>query len=300
MKKFTLEGYKAYKESKIKSEVVPTSIPSLNEILGGGLRTRNFCVMIAGTGVGKTTTMMGFMLDVIEAGKKVAFLSIDEEDQFEVAERISCMHNRIKYERLISNSLSEEESQKIDDYIVGELAQKSEIYFSTDPFKVNKKEDIVDPTTGIVKKYKYERDIDIVIQDMLAKNIKYLFIDYLGAVIADEQAKMYSKLTEYSSILKATANDYNLMIFTAMQTNRDLKKAMKQTDFDATLVDESYMADSIGPARKATICFSLVKPQGKPATLNVFKNRLNGRIGSIDIKIDPLSLRWDEFYDFEA
>lgn len=298
MRKFTLEGYEKYKERKGKVEVVPTSIPSLNDLIGGGLRTRNFYVLLASTGVGKTTTMMGFMLDVLESGKKVAFLSIDEEDQYEVAERVSCMHNRVRYEQLVDGSISDEDFEKVDHFITHELAENAEIYFSRDPFVY--RSEIIEEA-GKPKTVTY-REIDVILSNMKENDIKYLFIDYLGAIITEEQSKMYSRLAEYSSELKTYASEHNCMIFTSMQANRELKKAMKQPDFDVTLVDESFMADSIGPARKATVCLSLIKQKGErnTATLNVFKNRLNGQNGHIKITIDPLSLRWDEFYDFEA
>lgn len=281
------EAYKAYCEKRKLIETVPTHVgPQFNKMLCGGLKTQQFYVLLASTGVGKSTTMMQFALDCYRAGKNAAYVTIDEQNEFEILERMACMWFEISYYEYIENP---EEHPEVEDFIMNKLMERITVYFTKNPFE----EFVIERDK---KKYRLT-DFDQMIFDMQDRGIKFVFVDYLNAVAIDKDA--YSKLTQISSGLKDIAEEYNFMIFTAMQTNRDLKKAMKQMDFDATLVDESYMADSIGPARKATVCLSLVKQKDSSyKTLNVFKNRLNGTLlGSVTVESDGLSMKLSEVYD---
>ena len=284
------DSYQEYYEKRKKIQIVSTHIgPSLNDLLGGGLRTQQFYILLAGTGVGKSTTMMQLALDCKRAGQKAAYVTIDEQNEFEILERMACMWLKISYHEYIK---SPDDYPNVPEFIINNLLESITVYFSRDPFK---------ETTKLNAQNKVVRvpaEFNEILADMKEREINFLFVDYLNAVAIDKDS--YSKLAYLSSELKDIAESDNIMIFTAMQTNRELKKAMKQQDFDATLVDESFMADSIGPARKCTTCMSLVKePNKEYMTLNVFKNRLTGRTGSIKITSEPLSMKLSEICDPE-
>lgn len=259
-----------------KIEYVKTDSDQLNEILGGGLRTGNLIVVEAPSGVGKTTFMMRLFIKALLAHKPVAYLSIGEQDETEVFERIACMFYKIDYTSFIETR-SEEDCQKIKDFI-NEYKDLCKISYSDDPF-TNEKEEFVE-----------------FIRDVNQRNIKFIFIDYLGSVLAEQLDSQYSYLTKLAAELKNKCTEKNLMIMTAMQTNRPLKSELRSETLDVTSIDETFMADSIGPARKASICMALFQWKGQ-YYLNVFKNRLNGKLKAIQIEFKPTTYEWVEFFN---
>lgn len=259
-----------------KIEYVKTDSETINEVLGGGLRTGNLIVVEAPSGAGKTTFMMRLFIRALLAHKPVAYLSIGEQDETEVFERIACMFYKIDYTEFIETR-SEEDCQKINDFI-NEYKDLCKISYSDDPFANEKKEFI-----------EFMRDVN-------QKNIKFIFIDYLGSVLAEQLDSQYSYLTKLAAELKNRCTDNNIMIMTAMQTNRPLKSELRLETLDVTSIDETFMADSIGPARKASICMALFQWKGQ-YYLNVFKNRLNGKLKAIQLEFEPTTYKWIEFFN---
>lgn len=283
MKEFNFEKYSPEKTDANTIEFVKTDSEQLNEMLGGGLRTGNLIVVQAPSGAGKTTFMMRLFIRALMAHKKVAYISIGEQDEIEVFERIACMDKKIDYANFI-DTRTEEDCDKIRDFIE-HFGDKINIYYSDDPFS---------PTEDESGKLQY--DINYIMKDIKENEIKFIFIDYLGASMADNLDSQYSYLTKLAAKLKNACTNRNIMIFTAMQTNRALKSALKDKDFDPSSIDETFMADSIGPARKASICMSLFERQGQ-YYLNVFKNRLNGKLGVIQFDFKPVNYQWVEFFN---
>lgn len=283
MKQFDVLTYSAEKTDANTIEYVKTDSDQLNEMLGGGLRTGNLIVVQAPSGAGKTTFMMRLFIRALMAHKKVAYISIGEQDEIEVFERIACMDKKIDYANFI-DTRTEEDCNKIRDFIE-HFGEQINIYYSDDPFS---------PTEDENGKIQY--DINYIMKDIKEKNIKFIFMDYLGASMADNLDSQYSYLTKLAAKLKNACTNRNIMIFTAMQTNRALKSALKDKDFDPSSIDETFMADSIGPARKASICMSLFERQGQ-YYLNVFKNRLNGNLGVIQFDFKPINYQWVEFFN---
>ena len=286
MKELNFDKYSPEKTDANTIEYVKTDSEQLNEMLGGGLRTGNLIVVQAPSGAGKTTFMMRLFIRALMAHKKVAYISIGEQDEVEVFERIACMDKKIDYANFI-DSRTEEYCEKINDFIE-HFRDQVNIYYSDDPFC---------PTEDENGKLHY--DINTIMRDIKEKEIKFVFMDYLGAAMADNLDSQYSYLTKLAAKLKNACTNRNIMIFTAMQTNRALKSALKDKEFDPSSIDETFMADSIGPARKASICMSLFERQGK-YYLNVFKNRLNGKLGVIQFDFKPINYQWVEYFGKEG
>lgn len=284
MKIFDYSKYNPRMNESNKIDKFMTDSPTLNEYLGGGLRTGNLIILQAPSGIGKTTVMMRLFIRALIAGKKAAYLSIGEQDQNEVTERIACMFKKIDYAKFI-DSREEEDCNKIEEFLK-KYKDKYFICYDDDPF-----ESRVDHETG-----KIYKPINVFFEEIRKREIQFIFIDYLGAVMAPDDDSMYSYLTRVASWLKNVATNDNLMIFTAMQTNRQLKFELNQSGFDPSTVDETFMADSIGPARKSSVCMSLFQSHDK-YYINIFKNRLNGKLGLVEINFKPLSYEWDEMFD---
>lgn len=284
MREFNKDLYSPEKTDANTIEYVKTDSEQLNELLGGGLRTGNLVVVQAPSGAGKTTFMMRLFIRALLARKKVAYISIGEQDETEVFERIACMEKKIDYANFIDTRTSEE-CEKIKDFL-DSFSNRINIYYSDDPFSP-----IVDKNGEL-----HPADIYAIMKDIKEKDIKFVFMDYLGASMAENLDSQYSYLTKLAAKLKNACTNRNIMIFTAMQTNRMLKNALRGSEFDPSSIDETFMADSIGPARKASICMSLFERQGQ-YYLNVFKNRLNGKLGVIQFDFKPLSYQWVEFFN---
>ena len=244
MNKLDLVKYSPEGTDENKIEYVKTDSEQLNEILGGGLRTGNLIVVEAPSGAGKTTFMMRLFIRALLANKPVAYISIGEQDETEVFERIACMYCKIDYATFI-DTRDEQDCDAITHFLekFGDLIH---IYYSDDPFEIHENSE------GHLT-----RDINPILKDIDENKVKFIFMDYLGAVLADQLDSQYSYLTKIAAKLKNKCTDKNIMIMTAMQTNRPLKAELRTDTLDVTSVDETFMADSIGPARKASICIAL-------------------------------------------
>lgn len=282
MRKLDLLTYSAEGTEDNKIEYVKTDSEQLNELLGGGIRTGNLIVVEAPSGAGKTTFMMRLFIRCLLARKPVAYISIGEQDETEVFERIACMYCNIDYATFI-DTRDEEDCDKVT-YFLEKFGDLIHIYYSDDPFEEHKAAQ-GDPNN----------DFTPIMRDINENKVKFIFMDYLGAVLADQLDSQYSYLTKLAAGLKNRCTDNNIMIMTAMQTNRPLKAELRLDTLDVTSVDETFMADSIGPARKASICMSLFKWKGQ-YYLNVYKNRLNGKLKAIQMDFTPITYQWVEFF----
>lgn len=282
MRKLDLLTYSAEGTEDNRIEYVKTDSEQLNEILGGGIRTGNLIVVEAPSGAGKTTFMMRLFIRCLLARKPVAYISIGEQDETEVFERIACMYCNIDYATFI-DTRDEEDCDKVTCFLekFGDLIH---IYYSDDPFEEHK-----------AAQGEPNNDFTPIMRDINENKVKFIFMDYLGAVLADQLDSQYSYLTKLAAGLKNRCTDNNIMIMTAMQTNRPLKAELRLDTLDVTSVDETFMADSIGPARKASICMSLFKWKGQ-YYLNVYKNRLNGKLKAIQMDFTPITYQWVEFF----
>ncbi|MCQ2088158.1 MAG: hypothetical protein MJZ37_08885 [Bacilli bacterium] len=259
----------------VESECVPSDLPSLNEITDGGFRTSNFIVVQAGTGCGKTTFLIRSAIKALFAKKKVLFISAGEETEQDIIMHFKCMIAGVDYHRASKNLYTQEEIDKIealDESIFDNLWV--EFYANPMGFVLTDQEKISE------------------------SGIKYIFIDYLGCFLAEKTNEQYSFLTKTASDLKAFADTHHICIMTAMQTNRTLKAELQRDDLDLSTIDETFMADSIGPARKATLALSLVYVEKRRQMyLIVYKNRLNGKRKVIPIDVKPKTFRMVELFN---
>ena len=268
MLSLTSSDFKLIKRYK---RVIPTSSNKLNEILDGGLETGNLIVVQAPSGAGKSTFLMRMCYECLHQ-TECAFISAGEQDLEEIVSRFAAIHAGIKW--IEFRKLSFEEKEKYINDFNKEFEGRLHIYISEMPFDMNEKlvnDDIISYC-----------DMDLIKEDIDNKAIKYVFFDYLNACIAHDANSTHYYYTQIASDLKLWANNKSIMIMTAMQTNRTLKGYLSSKEFDPHCVDEFFMGESVGPARKATICLSLFK-KGEKTYLNVFKNRPTGKLNAWEI-----------------
>jgi len=84
---------------EIAGDTVPTAFPSLDKILGGGLRRRDLVVLGGDVGAGKSALALGIALRVAQQGIGVALFS-GEMDEERVMERALAVEGRVAIDEL--------------------------------------------------------------------------------------------------------------------------------------------------------------------------------------------------------
>lgn len=253
-----------------------TDSDELNAALGGrGIESGNLFIVQGPTGSGKTTFLM--RLAILAAKEhKVTYISLcGEQPLEELSSRLAKMIRGKPYHGYFAEDYTEEELQEEEE----DLAQKTSWKNIEIVYEKN------DPLTTLDKAV--ERGAEVIV------------IDYLGSLNTEIQEQMYSFLTSVAIALKDRATEKNIIIITAMQTNRNLDLELKNNDVDPLTVDGSFMADSIGPARIGTICLSWFKYRGK-RYLTLYKNRFNGEKVCIEMRVEPKTYRWIDVENVEA
>jgi replicative DNA helicase len=83
----------------VAGDTIPTGFPSLDKILGGGLRRRDLVVLGGDVGAGKSALGLGIALRVAQLGTGVALLS-GEMDEERVMERALAVEGRVAVDEL--------------------------------------------------------------------------------------------------------------------------------------------------------------------------------------------------------
>lgn len=91
----------------VPGDTIPTGFPSLDKVLGGGIRRRDLVVLGGDVGSGKSALALGIALRVAQLRQRVAFLS-GEMDESRVMERALGIEGRASVDELRSARLSDE------------------------------------------------------------------------------------------------------------------------------------------------------------------------------------------------
>jgi len=88
-------------------DTVPTGFPSVDRLLGGGLRRRDLVVLGGDVGSGKSALALGFALRCAQAGHRVVFFS-GEMDEGRLLERALAIESRTRIDDMRRATLSDE------------------------------------------------------------------------------------------------------------------------------------------------------------------------------------------------
>jgi replicative DNA helicase len=97
----------AHRPGEIPGDTVPTGFPSIDRLLGGGLRRRDLIVLGGDVGVGKSSLALGLALRVAQQDRGVAFLS-GEMDEERLLERALAIEGRVSMDELRSAKLDDQ------------------------------------------------------------------------------------------------------------------------------------------------------------------------------------------------
>src|SRR5438105_8015650 len=92
---------------EVPSDTIPTGFPSIDRLLGGGLRRRDLVVLGGDIGSGKSALALGLALRVAQRGTGVALLS-GEMDEERLMERALAIEGRGAVDDLRSAKLNDE------------------------------------------------------------------------------------------------------------------------------------------------------------------------------------------------
>ena len=92
---------------EIAGDTIPTGFPSIDKLLGGGVRRRDLIVLGGDIGSGKSALALGIALRVAQQGLGVAFLS-GEMDEERLMERALAIEGRVAVDELRSATLNDQ------------------------------------------------------------------------------------------------------------------------------------------------------------------------------------------------
>lgn len=102
-----VERVDAQRPGELAGDTIPTGFPSLDKLLGGGLRRRDLIVLGGDIGSGKSALALGIALRVARQGPGVAFLS-GEMDAERLMERALAIEGRVAVDELREAKVSDQ------------------------------------------------------------------------------------------------------------------------------------------------------------------------------------------------
>lgn len=97
----------AQRPGDVTGDTIPTGFPSVDKILGGGFRRRDFIALGGDIGAGKSSLALGIALRVAQQGLGVAFLS-GEMDEERLMERALAVEGRVTVDELRNATLTDQ------------------------------------------------------------------------------------------------------------------------------------------------------------------------------------------------
>lgn len=284
---YDVNTYSPVRSEADKVLIVPTDSKKVNEMLDGGIMTGDFYLIPASSGAGKTTFLQRLMLRVILAGYDAAFVSLGEQKPEVLYEKLMCMTRR-KYYNAYRTATDEERQEFYDKLMLptsnfSELKDRIHYYYTRDPFEKYKLEDSKKTTNDMTEIFKVIRE----------KNIKFVFVDYVGSDTAEGEIGR-TQLKRFCDKLNYFAEEHNVCVVGAIQTNRKYDEEEGKGELDATKINSSYVADSVNTVRKSSTCIAFVRNKvSDEAILTIFKSR-NGKLGFVKVYIEPYTYRWSD------
>lgn len=202
---------------------LPFDIDWLNLITKGGLPRKTINVLMAGTGVGKTMSMCHFAAHNLAGGHDVLYITMEMSAE-EISKRIDANLLNVSLDDLMDISKPEYDKRisRLKAKTNGRLIVKE---YSTGGPDVNHFKSLLNEL-WIKKKFRP----------------RIIYIDYLN-ICASARIKLGSNVNTYTYIkyiteeLRGLAQEFNVPLFTATQTNRE---GSVSSDVDMTDTSESF------------------------------------------------------------
>lgn len=197
---------------------IPTGIPFLDFVTGGGLNAslNEIGLGMAGTGVGKTNMMINFAISAIFAGFDVLFVTL-ELTAPEISRRLFAMASHIKMKEIKTpmDHWSEESKERMDFLCSSNIRSRFTIADKSD------RDYSVSDIVGEIEAWKRETKA----MTGTDEKCKLVIIDWLDMLSPEaKDAKMFSQqweaLGKIGKDLKHMVNNQKVAIWCVSQTNR--------------------------------------------------------------------------------
>lgn len=202
---FTMKMFEALDEQRKNPFKVgiPSGIPTLDALLGGGFRPGELTILAARPGVGKSALLLKFFLEAGKAGKSAAFFGL-EMSHLSLTKRLFSQFSSIDHKKLRDSNLSKEDWNEL--FAKGEDLIGYKMFLDPEP----------------------PRDVDELIFRMrrmkAAKVIEIAFVDYLQLLRPSERTRRFPNRNEeigyISERLKGAAVDLEISIVVGSQLRR--------------------------------------------------------------------------------
>ena len=222
-----------YETSDTDKDIFMTMVPSLNKATEGGLQRREIGMVVAPPGVGKSLYLANQCIQSLMENRKVLYVTLEmSEDR--VAQRLDSIASLVSQRHMKTDPLSlikvKERLKIFRNKFSGDLMIKELPSGSTSVHGIR-------ALLGILRNHeRFEPDVVIV--------------DYIGLLkYSDKGMAKYDAMEQIVADLRGVAQEYDCVVWTATQTNRQGR--------NVRLISDSELGDSYGQIRPVDLAVSL-------------------------------------------
>ena len=200
-------------QGKVPSNILPTGLSDLDNLLSGGLRFQHFDVLAARPGMGKTSLATQFLLNsAIRENVSCLFFSIEMSKE-EVMDKMISIESKIPYKKISDGDLDVQDWESMIDLSNKILSNPN------DPKSQGKAGIFIDDITKDLN-----RMIAIIRRCVRKYNVRFVVIDYLQLIsIAGKFGNRDEQLGHAVNMLAYTAKVLNINILSLSQLNRGVE-----------------------------------------------------------------------------
>jgi replicative DNA helicase len=220
---------KIYDALHNKDSVISTGIKALDNYTDGGAHEKSLNLIMGGTNIGKSLILCGMSVNFLLQNKNVLYISLEMSEE-KITERILANMFDIDLNQL---KMIDKKTfiRKHASVVNGLKSNFVTIQYGAKTINSNR-------IRSILKELKIKKNF---VPDVLV-------VDYLGLMTTNNKTKdsnSYSEMKSISEELRSVAVEENLIVWSAVQTNRN---GIKSAELDLTDI-----ADSIGTAATADL-----------------------------------------------
>ena len=243
-----------------KENRIPCSIDLLNKVTDSGLPRKCLAIAAAMTGGGKSLFMCSLASDYLKQGLNVLYITLELAEE-RVAERIDA--------NLFNTPIQNLKDVDLDSFMTQIDFLKSKTHGT---LKIKE----YPPSTVSAANFR------LLIDDLKQKEDfvpDVCFVDYLG-ITASARYKGSANVNSYTiqkavaEELRAIAVEYNMLLWTAVQTNR--------SGFNASDFDLENISDSSGPSMSADFMLGIIRTPELDELNQTMIKQLKNRFGALD------------------
>ena len=250
---------------------IPTQIPALDSMLGGGLKPGKQIIIAARPSVGKSSLAQQICLNVARQGHAAALFSMEMGCE-ELTDRAVANIGRVPLDGIATGKLDRDQWGRVSDAIEG----MRDLPLFLDEQPAMSLGDIVSKARALKRKH----------------SLKLLAIDYLQLCASGKAGdSRHHQIEEISRGLKALAKQLDITIVTLSQLNREVEKRTSGRPVLSDLKESGAIEED---ADAVLMLWRHQAGQGSNVIgCGVPKNR-QGRVGEVALHFEGAYQRWTE------